>query len=142
MNTTIWAAGFFDGEGSINIVKQANKGGNTNYALVVDVSQVDPRPLEILQKHWRGSLRTRPQPNPKWKTPTIWTVRSIQAEQFLRDIRPYLIVKGEEADVALRFREIKSQYIQKESGRGSAKDLDAFNAREALKNELELIRRL
>lgn len=39
-----WAAGFYDGEGSLSTIKPA--GTCINYALTMEVSQVDRRPLE------------------------------------------------------------------------------------------------
>ena len=47
MNNTelAWAAGFFDGEGSICSTARKTKHGDS-YHMIVSISQTDPRPLE------------------------------------------------------------------------------------------------
>jgi hypothetical protein len=130
---TAWAAGFFDGEGSINIVRvKHSKNGTMSHVLSVEVSQVDPRPLQYLQEIWGGSIRVR-QPSTKKAQPSyLWYVRNITAEKFLSEIRPYLRVKGEQADIALAFREIKAKI-----GGRRERDEEAFEKRDAMKRDLE-----
>lgn len=134
---SIWAAGFFDGEGSINIIKGTNGKGTSYYALSVEVAQVDPRPLQYLKENWGGTVRVVDSKNPNWNVAYRWTIRSKAAESFLRDIRPWLRVKGEQADIALEFRSIKSKHIKAKIGRGSSVDHDANFARQTLKKSLE-----
>ena len=60
-----YAAGFFDGEGHIAIAYNSrakkHSGGrdyfNERYWLYVQISQIDPRPLQWLQKRFGGALR-------------------------------------------------------------------------------------
>ena len=130
---TAWAAGFFDGEGSINIVRQKRAHGETiNHQLLVSVSQVDPRPLQYLQEHFGGSIYTRKFKKAEHKIANSWSIRTQQAEDFLRAIRPYVRVKGEQIDIALAFREIKAN-----GGRYQGVDAQANDAREVMKSRLQ-----
>ena len=131
---TAWAAGFFDGEGSINIVRQkkAKPLETVHHALLVSVSQVDPRPLQYLQENFGGSIYTRKFKKAEWKIAHNWAIRSQQAEDFLRTIRPYARVKGEQIDIALAFREIKAN-----GGRYQGVDTQANEAREVMKGRLQ-----
>jgi len=137
---TVYAAGFFDGEGSINITKGTNGKGTEYFVLEASVSQVDPRPLEFLQEIWGGNLRAVNANNERCRPFHRWGIRSQMAENFIRDIRPYLKVKDIEADIALNFRTVKSKYIKKATGRGSEVDQEAFNQRAIFKRSLELSR--
>ena len=132
---SIWAAGFFDGEGSINIVRQKQQAtGKAYHALIVGVSQVDPRPLLYLQEMYGGNLRIRKSRQDKWRDAWIWTCRSQQAEDFLRSVLPYLKVKDAEARIALEFRSIKFK-----RGNGGGNEL-LVEQREILKKRLESLR--
>lgn len=138
--TTEYAAGFFDGEGSINIVRSKNSSnGRVHHALAVSVSQVRREPLDMLVEKYGGTVTTtRCQPDKNWRPAHRWNIRSQQAENFLRDIRPHLIVKAAEADIALEFRSIKAA----RGGRWeNGPDTAAYEAREALKIRLEAERR-
>lgn len=101
-----WTAGFFDGEGSVNIVNNRNQVSGRNYhTLHVNVTQVDPRPLLEIRERWGGNICLRQPSTPRAKGAFCWSIRSAGAEKFLRDIRPWARVKGEQIDIALAFRE-------------------------------------
>jgi hypothetical protein len=97
-------AGFFDGEGSIGIYR------NTRYhqpgrTLRVQVTQnVGREATELLQEargRWGGalSMMNRAHARPAW----MWQVSASKGVRALRDIRPWLRVKAEQADVALNY---------------------------------------
>jgi len=97
-----YVAGFFDGEGCITISTKKN----TNYfRLTVQISQTDLSVLEWIASRFGGSVHNHGKQKERCKKTWIWFIGSFQAHEFLRVIRPYLIVKAERADIAMMFRE-------------------------------------
>jgi hypothetical protein len=87
METTIWFAGFYEGEGSIS-----NDISN-NMRLRVSMSQNDKTPLEIGQKIWGGTVRVRIRKSPasdKICTGHEWVMRHHESLKFIDDIKPYM----------------------------------------------------
>ena len=88
MNDSAWAAGFVDGEGCISLT--------SHRTLVLRVSQKDLRPLRKLKEMFGGSIRPqKPTGCAQWYLSSAYAVAAIQ--QML----PFLILKREQADVAL-----------------------------------------
>ena len=91
-----YAAGFFDGEGSVGVEK---KGGWP--AIRVAVANTDHNILRELKESWGGQIykgqRQKPQHKQHWR----WRIYSRQAAEFLRDVFPYLKIKKERAGIAL-----------------------------------------
>lgn len=103
-----YAAGFFDGEGSINIKKPTRTCG---YRLVVSATQTIITPIEWFRVRWGGSIRTKTETT-KRKVAWEWTVTSQLALEFLKNVRPFLLVKGEQADIAIEFQSRKFNGIR------------------------------
>jgi hypothetical protein len=106
-----WAAGIIDADGCITIKRQ-RRGEATYYSLQVIVSQVsamgsltDPPPvIRHLMPFGGNTSYQRParlHRRPLW----TWQVTGAKAEAFLRVIRPYLVGKADQADVAIDYRE-------------------------------------
>jgi hypothetical protein len=94
-----YLAGFFDGEGSISLVR----GGPT---IAVAAVQVDRRPLDMLAMEFGGKVREMTKPTrPTHSQAYRWQVYSARARRFLRVVRPYLIVKADKADLVLAMPE-------------------------------------
>lgn len=99
-----WAAGVIDGEGSINITKRSGRAG---YYLMVQVGQSGaacPLMLKRLEEIFGGSISggkeridTR---KPTWK----WCIAHTAADSMLKRIRPYVVQKRDQVDLALQFR--------------------------------------
>ena len=135
---TAWAAGFFDGEGSVNITQnQHSRTGKFYHVLCVDVAQVDPRPLMYLKERWDGCIRTRQPSTANARLSCMWSLRNKAAEDFLRDIHPWVRVKGEQIEIAFAFRETFR-------ARGGSTPLadGVLESRIAMKQKLENDRRL
>lgn len=92
-----WAAGFFDGEGCIGIYVM----GDGLTRLQVQTSQRVEDPVQMLRQLFGGSVCLT--------TQGYWqhTVFGPTAADMLRRIRPWLLVKGAQADLAVRFAELK-----------------------------------
>jgi len=102
-----WAAGFFEGEGSICIQRRTSSHSRfgVNYALAVQVSQRRSKPLLVLCDHWGGyfhKVRTRGSYG--------WRISSAQAVNFLEDIKPYLWFRQELVQLALDFAHTKGAH--------------------------------
>jgi hypothetical protein len=95
-----YIAGFFDGEGSIGIYLNGKKYGRT---LRVQLTQtVTPQSTDLmtaLRDRWGGSLcpYNKTLRRPAWN----WQVSVASGYAFLLDVRPYLLLKADQADVAL-----------------------------------------
>ena len=125
-----YAAGFFDGEGSVSI--QSPRKSSYSWRLDIRVGQNDPAPLYELQRHWGGSV------SPVRERHYQWCISSRKAAIFLRDIFPYLIVKKKSAKIGLELTEhIEACSIP---GRGGLSK-DEHLARQDLKHRLQLSQR-
>ena len=98
-----YVAGFFDGEGSIDIrydVK-ANKNGKSyeRFSLRVCVVQMDRTPLDMIAERWGGSVSKRTANNCH-----TWVATTASACSFLSELLPYLIVKRREAEIGVAFQ--------------------------------------
>jgi hypothetical protein len=88
-----YLAGFFDGEGSINL----------GHTLRLSVGQISRVPLEQLQSRFGGSMRVQ-QPGRNNRRPWhAWLVTGPRAEVALLAMLPWLGVKQWEARIALRW---------------------------------------
>ena len=82
-------AGFFDGEGHVSI----GKSGSVKCGL----TQNNPTILHVVQNEYGGNVRSKGNTNGH-----NWLLASAgDVIDFLEDIRPYLVVKAEEVDVAI-----------------------------------------
>lgn len=92
-----YAAGFFDGEGSIAIqLYRPKDGGLPTPHVRVAVSNYIELPIRLIQKRWGGSVH-------QGKRDDVFTINlnGDDAYRFLSDVFPYLIVKKTAASQAL-----------------------------------------
>jgi hypothetical protein len=94
-----WAAGFLDGEGSFTI----RSGNHGTFTLVVEAGQIDPRPLLKLREMFGGSVRLAPRYKPS-RDIYYYNIGAKICADMLTVIRPFLVVKGEQADLLLQLR--------------------------------------
>lgn len=121
-----WAAGFIDGEGSIGIELRRDR-ASVSGRLVLTVVQKHPEPLERLRDAFGGNLDWQRGSGPRGTDRWRWRVASGTALDVLQRIRPFLIAKRDEADIAIAY--------QMEQQQGRKTDPAIVNqAREALAN--------
>ena len=96
-----YAAGFFDGEGSVILEYHTSARQKSWWRVTATVGQNDRRPLDLLADRWGGVVSERSLPHGLFYE---WRIHTRQAAQFLRDIRPWLIVKAEQTDILLEFQ--------------------------------------
>ena len=118
MEILAYTAGLFDGEGCIHISKV--KAGQYNHKLDyhqlhVNLVNTNKKVLNWLKDEFGGSVR-RHDIKARSKCWT-WYMYTIKAKDFLKLIYPYLIIKKEQAKIAIEFREkrINIQFKDRES---------------------------
>lgn len=140
---TIWAAGFFDGEGCISISKPINKKTrkdgtkyvHTGYQLQAIVAQLDRRPMEVLVGLFGGSITTQ-----VMHGSTYWYLRlhGPKALAMLERLSPFLILKKEQAELAMRFQRYYDSSRKTHRGMGRSPEetgiLDSFYEQSKLFN--------
>lgn len=105
-----YLAGIIDGEGSIML--WMNKGDpklRGQFNLRVNISSTDKCLIKWLSNNFMGNSYEMNSPsrkaNPQWKQQYIWEVKRGDILQFLKDIYPFLVIKKERCEIAIKFRE-------------------------------------
>jgi hypothetical protein len=116
-----YCAGLFDGEGCVLIYKRSNNHGigsytiGSPYTIRATVSNTNKAVIDLLKRNFGGNVNRytskstrrydRSNHKPAWK----WVVQCNAASTFLVAVRPFLVIKGKEADVAIKLQKrIKS----------------------------------
>ncbi len=101
-----YLAGFLDADGTIGIYKnlEADRRISPYYQLSVSIYNTNRKVLEILREEFGGSIRENRKSGRK-KIPLILQFGPVRAEEILRQILPHLIVKKQQAVIALSLRE-------------------------------------
>jgi hypothetical protein len=94
-----WVAGFFDGEGCVMVRKYnaPKRSQYPQYQVLVNVAQKNPAVLYWIADNFGGSVSVSGQT-------AHWQASSVIACNFLRQILPYLKIKGPQAVLALEFQ--------------------------------------
>ncbi len=102
-----YTAGIVDGEGSIMILKTSSPSTTRGYTyqLKVAVTNTNEWLVQWMKFQHGGGISMQIPKNPKDKNVFHWRVTAKQAYRFLKDIEPYLILKRNQAELALKFQE-------------------------------------
>lgn len=104
-----WTAGIIDGEGHVTITsnkRNSNNGRRESFSISLRVSNTDIRLMQKLINIWGGKIIHRKHTNGKgWKDCYEWIVCSFSAYDILKQIKPYLIIKQEQADLCLELQD-------------------------------------
>ena len=133
-----YVAGFLDGEGSI-VIRRARKipGRRTgiDFRLQIQFAQNDIRPLKLIEETFGGKTYAC---KPRKPTHAPYFQLSLQSrmgcQRLLEATRPHLLVKKEQAELALRFLALplfKNQW---------SRNPEIIEQRIALKNEMHAIK--
>jgi len=102
-----YLAGLFDGEGSVNIFKQPNKKDRINpcYFLEISIGNTHKGVLQWVFENFGGRLTHNAEQHAKsnhrmWR----WRASSNEACRVLMTMLPYLVVKKEQAQLAVEFQ--------------------------------------
>ena len=108
-----YLAGFIDGEGSISICKTNSSNSiykTPRYVLEVTVTNTYKPIIDMFQELFAGSwTRRRHEKHPVWKQSYCIRWASIKAKEILELVYPHLIVKKEQAEVAIEFQSTKTK---------------------------------
>ena len=85
-----YAAGLFDGEGSVSLVRHKN---NRTHSPQVAVASVDYEVVRWCQECFGGSIVTKQPRKLNHSVSYDWRLTDRRALTFLRLIRPYLVIK-------------------------------------------------
>lgn len=102
-----YVAGLFDGEGWIRVNKARFKDYHIQYQLVVGISLTNWPVIRALQENFPNNVYRKHHDhtkNPNNKVSFNWRCNSQRAADFLSLIRPWLIAKREECDLAIQFQ--------------------------------------
>lgn len=99
------AAAWVDGEGCIRIQRHRRKEAagfvpGRSFSLQVTVGNNDARIIDWFQARWPGG---RSQAVHAGQVHRTWALTGGSAVVFLREVQPYLIIKGEQASCALNY---------------------------------------
>lgn len=109
MYTTQYLAGFIDGEGSIGIYrkKQRNKSGRCLEVQISQTQTIETRLVLNKLKEKYGGCITDKHCYGNQRPWIRYKASSLRALQLIRDIYPYLIIKKNQAKVAIEYYEKK-----------------------------------
>lgn len=116
-----WAAGLFEGEGSVMIRRPGNRHLGV---LTVSVVNTDTQIVAFFQERWPGYCKRatgqRPEQRPAW----VWLIAARQAAAFLDDITPYLRSDRvrRKAALALEFQDARRWGARGEAYRAASWD--------------------
>ena len=111
-----YMAGIVDGEGHISLNHQNT---NTQFKVVLGVTNTDHRVVNWIQHRWPGSVDIRQyqdvgrkftNPGTVLKPRIQWRLIGQKAIDVIQLIRPWLVIKGEQADIAISFWELHEEY--------------------------------
>jgi|SoiMethySBSTD1v2_1073268.scaffolds.fasta_scaffold701158_2 hypothetical protein len=126
-----WAAGFLDGEGNFDI----GLNNHGTFYVIVQATNVDPRPLLKLVALFGGKSRLSTREAGS-RAKDVYRYRLVKgASKVVRMLRPYLVVKGEHADVLLRMQDL----VDGRKHKYAALTDDELSARVALRTEIRAL---
>lgn len=102
-----YAAGFFDGEGTIGIRRGhfAKSHNRRWYQLYAGVVNTNVAIVEWFCGRWKGIVSHSPPSAPTSKPSDRWQLSGVNAQKFLVDVLPHLLVKRPQAELGLAFQD-------------------------------------
>ena len=104
----VYAAGFLDGESHVAVKKSftsRNPNWSTHYRIYVSVANTYKPVIEWFKMKFGGSIKfTARAKDTKHKDCYSWVISAKAAYLFLKLVKPYLIVKKEQADFCMSFQ--------------------------------------
>lgn len=100
-------AGLFDGEGVVGLYWMNNGRGGGSWSLRVAVNMIDPRSIGLLHREYPEAKfyckEYDKHKNPTYKPYYVWSLHGRNAERFLSEVKPYVILKQDQVKLALTF---------------------------------------
>lgn len=141
-----YAAGLFDGEGMVRIARYKIPNSiNTRYQVITMIGMTHEPVIRALCKAFGGSVHCNDHSkrNAKHRPQWCWYLSSRMALAFLQSIRPHLIVKAGEADIAIALQSNIDEFKFKLGNRFNLHERrdEIFAWREARYRELMVLKR-
>ena len=102
-----YTAGFFDGEGCVNIARYLKR-GRPYHCLAIIFTNTDFQVLDWLHQRWGGYLTKPTQDSPRHRPVRNLRFSAGPALPLLRAMLPYLIIKKSQVEIALEFIDSRS----------------------------------
>ncbi len=106
-----YAAGFFDGEGCVQLYMRPGtyrdpKAPNNSFRSNLSMSSVDPEQIEWIKERWGGAIRIFGGKRVKEGHRELYNLQLTAevAERFARDILPFVVTKREQLELWLEAR--------------------------------------
>lgn len=107
----IYAAATIDCEGSIGIGMRKGRRKSPYFHVRVQVGNTDSILTNWLCETFGGSTYVREFSNQRWKTNYNWYIDANQACDFLGWILPYMKLKWQQAELALKLEDAVKSYV-------------------------------
>lgn len=98
-----YVTGLFDGEGTIALKKDNVGKGHLSYVLRIRIAMTDRKPIDLCARFFGGKVHYRKRSQENQADLYLWQLDGQRAGHFLEAVRPFLLVKAEEADLGLNF---------------------------------------
>ena len=140
-----YLAGFIDGEGSIMLSGRKGGGwsagsGKVYYGLRIIVTQTNLAILEVMRKMTTlGTIVKGHAATDVRACSFQWRLDHYDAIALLEQIRPYLILKKPQAELALYFADFKAKQQPKRKKRGAVAPLYDYRLFEAFKTRMHAL---
>lgn len=146
MPDSSYFAGFFDGEGSVLVYRRSSmmpRGRTAPYQIRATVTNTNRLVIQHFQDRFGGNVKEYG-PEARRRRAWKWTVLCREAESFLRCIRPFLVVKDAEADVAIEMQARITAFKTLNHAKGTRGALALpqaeIDARDALHDRIQALR--
>lgn len=104
-NDLRYLAGFLDGEGSIGVERYNRYGITTNYGIKISVTNTNRSVLDWIQSHYGGYMVASKPKKLNHHVCFQLTLRHRKAYRLIKDVQPYLKLKVELANLAIKIAE-------------------------------------
>lgn len=106
-----WAAGLFEGEGTVRISRPAPRNWGSLTASVVNT---DRQVLDWFQARWPGYMKAATGLRPEQRDAWVWVIAAQRASVFIRLIRPFVVRDAvrDKIDHALAFQDQKRRNVR------------------------------
>lgn len=134
----MWAAAWLDGEGAIGMreITERRNYTTTVYRVAVSINQVTDAPLAIIRTAFGGSISINNKRQDRQRPIYQWNIHSKKAVDFLKAVRPYLMVKSQQADIAITAGEIVGRGIRGRWHKRSEAEREQLRQMKRAMNEL------
>lgn len=141
-----YVAGLFDGEGWVRAddSKKTQKGHTRrSYQMVVGIAMTERPLIEMLHAKFGGNFSVRKHPSPTHRPCFSWTAASNIALAFLRQVEPHLIVKKEQARLAILLQEhvLANKHIMNGYGKTAEMRAPLYAYRAELADQIKALKR-